>query len=215
MQMKDTFLPKNKHDIESVEALSGLERSLVLPLLPKLLEWLQDFNWPIASGIVDLLSKYKNEIIPHIEEILSMHDMIWSYNILTYLIQDWDTEYVSVLSSSLRELAQTMDYDEGTDLLAIETLWSHRLIEKNVAAGLLAGKLSEIEEGLQSFTLEQKAVFSDLEDERLRLLHTNVEGIGSFVELNNEVLHQKHHYERLLRRYKEIEVLINSIADPA
>ncbi|WP_052350367.1 DUF5071 domain-containing protein [Paenibacillus gorillae] len=184
MQMNDTFLPKDKHDIESVEVLSGLEGSLVLPLLPKLLEWLQDFNWPVAPVIVDVISKYKSETIPYIQEILSMRDMIWTYNILAYLIQDWDTVHVSVLSASLRELAQTMDYDEGTDLLAIETMWKHRLIEENDAKGLLAEKLSEIEETLQGFTSGQIAEFSDLED------------------------------ENLLRRYEEIEVLISSIANP-
>lgn len=126
--MNQNYLPQDKQDHTSVEVLASLEKSTVLPLLPNLLEWLQDINWPIANGIIDILLEYKLEIIPHIQTIFSQRDTIWIYNILAYLLNEWDTKLISSLCSSLRELAQTIDKDD-TDLLAIELLWRHRLIE--------------------------------------------------------------------------------------
>ncbi|WP_020428299.1 DUF5071 domain-containing protein, partial [Paenibacillus riograndensis] len=148
--MNHNVLPKNKQNFKSVEALARLERSMIIPLLPELLEWLQEMNWPIAAEIVDLLSKYKSETIPHIKTVFSQSDSIWIYNILAYLINKWDTDLVSILSSSLGELAHTIDIYEDTDLLSIEILW--------------------------------KVMFSELENERLHILNTDIGQIVNYCE---------------------------------
>ncbi|NUU60450.1 DUF5071 domain-containing protein [Paenibacillus agri] len=208
--MNHTYLPVDKHDCKSVEALASMEREVVIPLLPELLEWIQDMNWPIASAMMDVLLKYKVETIPHLKIIFSQSDSIWTYNILSYLIKDWNTELISELSSDLRELAQTMDHYEDTDLLSIEILYKHLLIEASEATELLAGKLREIEEGLNSVTKEQRVIFAELELERLHILNTDARGILNYIEVNRKSLKEKDQYENLLRRYQEIETMINT-----
>lgn len=49
------MIPKDKHDIAAVEKLGTMEVESVIPLLPQLLEWVQDMNWPIAEPMVELL----------------------------------------------------------------------------------------------------------------------------------------------------------------
>ncbi|OBZ14003.1 hypothetical protein A8L34_08490 [Bacillus sp. FJAT-27264] len=208
--MNHTYLPVDKHDFKSVEALASMEREIVIPLLPELLVWIQDRNWPISSAMADLLLQYKIEIIPHLRTIFSQTDSSWTYNILAYLIKEWNTELISELSSSLRELAQTMDHYEDTDLLSIQILYSHRLIETEEATELLVRKAGEIEATLHNFTKEQKVTFTKLEHERLHILNTDARGILNYIEVNRKSLNEKDQYENLLRRYQEIETMINT-----
>ncbi|MEC0168087.1 DUF5071 domain-containing protein [Paenibacillus graminis] len=210
--MNHNILPKDKHDFKSVEGLARLERSMIIPLLPELLEWLQDMNWPIAAEIVDLLSKYTSETIPHVKAVFSQSDTGWIYNILLYLINEWDTDLVSRLSSSLRELAHTVDIYEDTDLLSIEILWKHQLIALNEATALLARKRSHIENSLHTFTAEQKAMFLELENERQHILNTDVGQIVNYSKRNNKSLMQKYQYQNSFRRYEEIEATIRRIS---
>lgn len=211
MQMNNNNLPKDKSDFESVVVLTSLERSMVIPLLPELLVWLQDMNWPIASKIVDLLLKYTVEIIPHVKTIFSQSDTGWTYNILKALINEWEMEFVSVLSSSLRELAQNSDNDDDTDLLAIEILCKHRLIDEAEATVLLKRKLSDTEDCINNFTVEQRVEFSELENESRYILMTDASRFENYFNINKKAFGQKDQYENLLRRYKEIKVTIRSI----
>ncbi|MFF2907989.1 DUF5071 domain-containing protein [Paenibacillus sp. NPDC057934] len=177
-------------------------------MTPELLEWIQDMNWPISSVRVDALLKYKVENIPHLKTIFSQSDSIWTYNIRTYLIKEWNTELVSELSSSLRVLAQTMDHYEDTDLLSIEILNNHRLIETDEITELFAGKLRDIEVGLNSFTKKQKVIFTELELKRLHILNTDAKGILNYIKLNRKSLNEKDPHENLLRRYQKIDDLV-------
>ncbi|MFE4712634.1 DUF5071 domain-containing protein [Paenibacillus sp. NPDC056722] len=208
--MNHTYIPVDKHDFKSVETLADMKREEVIPLLPELLEWIQDMNWPIASAMVDLLLKYKVETVPHLKIIFSQSDSAWTYNILAYLIKDWNTELISELSSDLRELAQTMDHYVDTDLLSIEILYNHRLIETEEATELLVRKAGEIEATLHNFTKEQKVTFTKLEHEKSHILNTDTRGILNYIEVNRKSLNEKDQYENLLRRYQEIETMINT-----
>src|SRR5262249_44528772 len=43
------LLPTGKHDVASARALVALGYPAVAPVLPQLLEWVQDINWPVAA----------------------------------------------------------------------------------------------------------------------------------------------------------------------
>lgn len=63
MEHLNDLLPKDKFDIDKVEKLKGLNRGELIPLLPELLKWIQDMNWPIAPKIAKLLLEFPNESI--------------------------------------------------------------------------------------------------------------------------------------------------------
>nr|WP_145331961.1 DUF5071 domain-containing protein [Paenibacillus xylanexedens] len=53
-----TMLPKDKFDIKSVEKLAKRSNDELREILPELMEWLQDGNWPISKPVEDLLLRF-------------------------------------------------------------------------------------------------------------------------------------------------------------
>ena len=48
------YLSKSKYDFESIARLRLQEPARLLPILPHLLAWIQDSNWPILNEMVGL-----------------------------------------------------------------------------------------------------------------------------------------------------------------
>ncbi|MFP4978658.1 DUF5071 domain-containing protein [Paenibacillus sp. CN-4] len=99
------FLPKHKSDYESIEKLNVLSTDELRPLLPTLLEWIQDMNWPIALGCLEILLKCKSELVPYIKEILAGEDSEWKYNVVHSLLIKMPTKVLIQLESELTRLA--------------------------------------------------------------------------------------------------------------
>ncbi|MEI2280658.1 DUF5071 domain-containing protein [Paenibacillus polysaccharolyticus] len=57
-----TILPKDKFDVESVEKLAKRSNDELRHILPELMEWLQDGNWPISKPVEDLLLRFGDEL---------------------------------------------------------------------------------------------------------------------------------------------------------
>ena len=119
------MLPKNKFDFESVQQLKKLDKSELSPLLPDLMEWLQDMNWPIAAEIAELLLTCPNEIVPLIQEVLSTNDDVWKYWCLECLVKKLPAEVKLKLKQDLVRIAETPlpgENLEGLDNTANEIL---------------------------------------------------------------------------------------------
>jgi hypothetical protein len=84
--MKD-IIPKNKFDVESVVNLNRFSVGEIREEIPFLLEWLQDFNWPVAKPIAVYFSLYVKDIDAEIANILKTNDEVWKYWILL-LVED-------------------------------------------------------------------------------------------------------------------------------
>ena len=76
------LIPKHKFDEEVIDGLKALSFEQIEPIIPDLLEWLQDINWPIAAPIAVLLKPYVNRITPEIIKILKTNDGLWKLWIL-------------------------------------------------------------------------------------------------------------------------------------
>ncbi|MFL9844236.1 DUF5071 domain-containing protein [Flavobacterium rhizosphaerae] len=86
--MKDyTYLvPKDKFDDTHIEELNTYSISEIRSIVPALLEWLQDANWPVSRPISEYFSPYINQIQEEIVSILKSDDEVWKYWILLLLI---------------------------------------------------------------------------------------------------------------------------------
>lgn len=51
MNKYENYLRRDKHDFERINELKRREKEELLPLLPFLIEWVQDMNWLIAHDI--------------------------------------------------------------------------------------------------------------------------------------------------------------------
>lgn len=76
----ENLIPTDKFDCETVELLYGCSFEEIEPIIPKLLEWLQDGNWPISRPMgTFLLTLPQMKLVPYIMEILDGDDQEWKY----------------------------------------------------------------------------------------------------------------------------------------
>ena len=119
------LLPRSKTDDEAVAKLYQLPEAELLPLLPELMEWLEDINWPVARPVWDFLLPYAAQLEPAIVEVLMGYDNIWKYNLLRLL----EHAALPALSLLLRELTEriahsptSIEHENETDEAARDLL---------------------------------------------------------------------------------------------
>lgn len=124
--MSDTqlFIPQHKSDIERARAAVAVGYPAVAPILSQLLEWLQDYNWPVARILAPFLASIGSPLIPHIQRILDTDDEIWKYWTISTIIQS-SPELAGVFRDELERLAwspTSREAAEGLDEVAQEVL---------------------------------------------------------------------------------------------
>ncbi|MFD2114795.1 DUF5071 domain-containing protein [Paenibacillus yanchengensis] len=112
MMTFENKLPRNKFDFERVNTIKKMNKKDIVPLLPGLLEWMQDMNWPIAPEVANILISFPKEIIPHIKDVFSTSDDIWKFWCLEYLVKELPSQYMELLRSDLIKLATTSTMGE-------------------------------------------------------------------------------------------------------
>lgn len=119
------LLPKDKHDFDSVNKLKEYDKDALSEVIPELLIWLQDTNWPISLAVRDILIQFDKELIPHIKQILNSDDAIWKYWILTKVVNRLTPDARAELTQEIIRLSndpQPYDVIEEVDTAAKELL---------------------------------------------------------------------------------------------
>jgi hypothetical protein len=106
-----TLIPQNKFDTARAEQAVAAGYPAVEPILPELLEWIQDCNWPVAQVLAPFLGTIGTPLIPHIRKILKTDDDIWKYWTLTYLVQG-SPNVATALREDLQRYADSPTPDE-------------------------------------------------------------------------------------------------------
>ncbi|MDQ0232457.1 hypothetical protein J2S19_003768 [Metabacillus malikii] len=112
-------MPKNKHDFESLDKLKNLDKERIIPLLPELIVWVQDMNWPISEEVAKILLMYQIEIIPLIKDILRTNDNVWKYWCLETLVKRLDEESKELLKNDLARLSERPTAGERLEQLDV------------------------------------------------------------------------------------------------
>lgn len=119
------MIPRHKFDELAMLRLQMSSREEIIPILPELLVWIQDMNWPIATKMAELLRAYPMETMPHIKEILKGTDSIWKYWCLLELVQPMSKDYQLFFQEDLLRLIHhpsVEDQLEEVDQIAAEIL---------------------------------------------------------------------------------------------
>ena len=114
MNVKD-LVPKDKHDISNINKLYNLSDEEMKPIVYNLLEWIQDYNWPVAQELVPLLKEREDIIFPYMSDILRGDDFMWKYWIMDLIIPDFSFEYKNALKDDILLLINDPDIDEDTE----------------------------------------------------------------------------------------------------
>ncbi len=121
MDIKE-LIPKDKFDQKVIASLKKLSFEQLKPIIPDLLEWLQDMNWPIARPIADILEPFTEKLTPEIIEILKTDDGMWKLWILVTLGR---TNTDPLLLNELERIARfpsKIEIEDGVNLEAIAIL---------------------------------------------------------------------------------------------
>ena len=81
MNIKD-LIPKDKGDIETAEKLKNYSYHELKSIIPDLLIWLQDGNWPIAKTVSEYLKSICDNISEEIFDVFKTNDLEWKYWII-------------------------------------------------------------------------------------------------------------------------------------
>lgn len=106
------LLPRNKFDFKRVHRIRTMSREEIIPLLPGLMEWVQDMNWPIATEVTDLLLLFPKEIVSYIHHVFETSDGGWKYWCLECLVEKLPHEDKCALKNDLIRIAEKPTADE-------------------------------------------------------------------------------------------------------
>ena len=118
------LIPQDKHDVARVEAAIKVGYPKVAPILPELLEWLQDINWTVARPLAPFLASIGEPLTPHIRYIFETDDHIWKYWVLSYVVAE-SPELTKAFRPEIEKFANSATEDEraeGLDEIAQEIL---------------------------------------------------------------------------------------------
>jgi hypothetical protein len=114
------LLPLDKCDVRNAEALVSHGYPAIGPVLPQILDWIQDGNWPVARVFSPLLASVGAALAPHARSVLNGNDDAWKY----FLIQDVvakSSELAMALRPELERLAfraTALETAEGVNVVA-------------------------------------------------------------------------------------------------
>lgn len=109
-----TLIPQNKLDTDRANQVVATGYPAIEPILPDLLEWIQDCNWPVAQVLAPFLGTIGAPLIPHIRKILATNDNMWKYWALTYLVQG-SPDVAAALRDELQRYADSPTPDEAAE----------------------------------------------------------------------------------------------------
>ena len=118
------LLPVDKHDTVKLAEIARLGYPTIEPLVPELLAWLQDGNWPLARQLSPVLASIGLPLAPHIRGVLSGEDGMWKYWVPCTVVKV-SPELRQELHPDLERIARTPSRDESAeevDLYAQELL---------------------------------------------------------------------------------------------
>lgn len=77
----EKLVPKDKFDVGTIDTLMEMDEDDVQPILPRLLLWIADMNWPVAKQMLPVL-------VPHIKAALAAaaQDNVLKYWIVQALL---------------------------------------------------------------------------------------------------------------------------------
>ena len=99
--MTENLVPSSKSDVAAAELAVARGWPAVEPVLPKLLEWLQDYNWPVARVLAPFVAQIGDPVAPYLRPIFDSDDLIWKRWIINVVLADAPLSVVEQFRSEL------------------------------------------------------------------------------------------------------------------
>lgn len=124
MTESNHLIPEKKFDFGAIQRLQQLDLKALIPILPELLVWLQDINWPVAIHMSKILLTVPNEIVTHVRDVLHTNDSEWIEWSLQYILSFLPVSLIQELELELKRIAYspTKEEVEGESHLTAQEL---------------------------------------------------------------------------------------------
>ena len=117
--LKD-LVPKDKFDDKRLNEIGELSDGEFEIIVPDLLTWMQDMNWPVATPVSGVLLKRYNVVEDHLCEILKadQKDDEWKRNVINYLLKKWPARITNEgLINEIKRIAEKPFSSEKKELV--------------------------------------------------------------------------------------------------
>lgn len=114
----EELLPKNKFDHSNLQVIRKLPDEELAGIIYELYGWIEDYNWPIAEEVRQILVERQNLVFPYISEVLNGDNYMWKYWTLELLIPYLRREYQEALRGDIERIAVQAVADEDAEALA-------------------------------------------------------------------------------------------------
>jgi hypothetical protein len=122
------LLPVDQDDVLAADRLVSLGFPAVGPLIPQMLRWVGNPEWPVAVPLIGFLSTLGAPAAPAVSTVLASRDAVWKLHVLKHVVSQWDSAAVAALAPRLLTLV-TDSQSWGADLEAIALLLRHGLAD--------------------------------------------------------------------------------------
>lgn len=109
--MKD-LIPRHKSDYDRVEKIIAAGYPKVEPIIPEILECIQDINWPIAQKLLPFINTIASDIVMHYKPILRTDDSPWKSWLLTEIIENLPSTKLAELKDEFQYCLTNLSEDD-------------------------------------------------------------------------------------------------------
>lgn len=102
---KNHIVPIDKMDYNACQTLKASSDEDVIKVLPDLLIWMQDMNWPVARYIQNRIHKLGLPLVEPIRTILNGNDGEWKWYIIQGLLPSVSKSVLFALKPDIHRLA--------------------------------------------------------------------------------------------------------------
>lgn len=107
-----SILPTSKMDYRAAVKVHEMGYPAIKSIIPHLLSWYQDINWPMAGDLLPFLRKIRGHMTEEIREILKGDDMFFISGILVSFFADSaSADFAGTFKKELLHLAGLDDTD--------------------------------------------------------------------------------------------------------
>jgi hypothetical protein len=120
MTQTNIKLPEHKRDTKRAKAIIRLGYPKVEPVLPVLMEWMQDINWPVAQTLQPFLASIGAPLAPYVRSVWRTDDDLWKYWVIICIVAE-SSDLTVALLPELERLAlepSEGECDEKIDIVA-------------------------------------------------------------------------------------------------
>ena len=104
MHPEISVVPRDKFDLAAANAAVEAGWPAIEPSAERLLQWVQDANWPVAGVIAPALAAVGAPLAPYVRRVLASEDESWKYHLIEMVIAQ-SQELTSALRPELERIA--------------------------------------------------------------------------------------------------------------